>query len=140
STPRLTPLRARDATDEYATYFRAVCGLTVEASCDAKGPDSRIQMHLFGRAAGTQHTYWCTFDSDDTTGHGQSLWEPVSFPEPVNEIVGAVLCAISTGRRCIFLFARTEGRARQDLFVAKYDLDSGRWCEDPISLDVMLAE
>src|SRR5205807_4325716 len=52
----------------------------------------------------------------------------------------AVPYATSTGRRFIFLGARTEGKALQGLFVAKYDLDSRRWSEDPIPLDVKIAD
>jgi len=101
---RLTPPNACEAANIYADYFRDICSLEIEATCQAstivytgKGCDrqptkAQSMFYMFGRATSGK-IYWSAYDAGgNSTAYGQTLWSEVpGFSDTkVVRIVGAM--------------------------------------------------
>jgi hypothetical protein len=85
---RLTPKDACDLAGKYSDYFRDVCLLNIEATCQTKTrlnkgnechtveADERSLFYMFGRAPSGK-VYWSRFDPLDQSGYAQTFWEEV---------------------------------------------------------------
>lgn len=87
----------------YADYFRDVCSLQIEATCQALTqvhsgnkcqPNTTEERHLFymfGRAS-SGRVYWSAYDSENSSGYAQSFWQEISAFKDVKilRIVGAM--------------------------------------------------
>ena len=142
----LTPSQACDAANAYADYFRDVCNLQIEATCQAKtrvytgdgcnrtaATDSYL-LHMFARA--DTRIYWSTYDPADTTGYAQTYWQPLDGLVGSVHIVGAVAFATNMGARRIYLFAIKKDSTKEKLVWLQYDLDQGTWTDEPTELDL----
>src|SRR5206468_3543011 len=84
---RLTPMQACEAAKIYADYFKDVCTLELEASCQCetliKPEDCRTSSEyadlffMFGRGGATNAAYCSAYNPDDGSGYAQSFWEAV---------------------------------------------------------------
>lgn len=161
--PRLTPADAREAANEYASYFRDVCSLVLEATCEASTwvsassdyesgqADSqsgyRNLFYMVARSSVSNKVYWSTYDLYGQGNYRQTFWEPVPGLEKFNavRIIGAAPHKLRDGSRYIYLFI--EGRDpltnRRKLGYLRYNLEQGtpRWGEElrdlPISPGVI---
>lgn len=157
---RLTPADALEAANEYAIYFRDVCSLVLEATCEAStwapassgyasGPteaqsDYRNLFYMFARSSVSRKYYWSTYDLDGQGDYRQTFWEPMPGLENFNpvRIIGAAPHRLQDGSRYIYLFI--EGREpltnRRTLGYLKYNLEQGtpRWGGELRDLSISL--
>jgi Tc toxin complex TcA C-terminal TcB-binding domain len=103
SSRRLTPEEACQAAEEYASYFRDVCSLRVQATCQIKTPigagdhcapvpqQEHELLFMFGLASSGQ-VYWSTWDPQASPDWAQRFWRKVDplAAVSVSRIVGAV--------------------------------------------------
>ena len=145
SNRRLTPQQARQAAGTYADYFRDVCSLQLEVSCQTRtrvagsdGNDAGYSylLHMFARGGATNTVYWSWHDPEDTSGYAQSFWEPVTGLEHVLNLIGAVPFQLSEDQRFIYLFARVREKGTQKLVFIKYDLEQRTWDSEPTELEL----
>lgn len=136
---RLTPDDACRAAKEYAEYFRDVCTLTIEVTCQT---DTRLYagdecdntatgysplLHMFGRGEATDKVYWSTYDPYDDSGYGQTFWEAIPNLDNVVGIAGALPYDKGDGQRYIFLFVLIRDKGSKKLIFSKYDLEICKW-------------
>jgi hypothetical protein len=88
----------------YADYFRDICSLTLEATCQTKTlihrgdechtveADKRPLFYMFGLAASSGKVYWSAYDPLDESDYAQTFWKEVpSFKgKQVVRIIGAI--------------------------------------------------
>jgi len=99
--PRINPQTACQKAESYAEYFRDVCSLEIEATCQAstivyagEGCDRQISnqrsmFYMFARSASGK-VYWSAYDPSGNSG--QTFWEeaPTLKGKKVSRIVGAM--------------------------------------------------
>jgi hypothetical protein len=138
ASPRLSAEATCLAAKEYSDYFRDVCSLSVDASCQAltrlrKGTNCldetatgyRNLVHLFGLGEETNTIYWSTYDPKAGSDYPQTFWDSVPGIENVAAIVGAVPYQLAPDQRYIFLFALVQNGEKQELVFNRYDLEKG---------------
>lgn len=101
---RLSPQNACKEANTYADYFRDICSLEIEATCQSstiiytgEGCDRqpsypRPMFYMFGRAPSGK-IYWSAYDpSGNSSGYGQTFWSEVPGFSDTNvvRIVGAM--------------------------------------------------
>lgn len=157
---RLTPADAREAANEYASYFRDVCSLVLEATCEASTwapassdyesgqadpqPGYRNLFYMFARSSVSKKFYWSTYDLDGQGDYRQTFWAPVPGLEKSNavRVIGAAPHKVQDRSRYVYLFieVREPGTNKQSIGYLRYNLVQGtqRWSEElhelPISL------
>ena len=72
SNRRLAPEQARAIAVAYSEYYRDVCSLTLDASCQ-----TGTNFYMFGRGSTTGRVYWSSYDPQDTSDYAQTFWEVV---------------------------------------------------------------
>ncbi|MCB9102284.1 MAG: hypothetical protein H6632_22290 [Anaerolineales bacterium] len=139
---RFNPELACQAAQEYSRYFKDVCTLRIEATCQTKtrlhqgNCRDRVAMgysyplYMFGRGnANPQTVYWSAYDPQaPNKDYAQTFWDVVPGMTNVEKIIGAVPYKIGEGNRHIFLFVMTNERK---LVFSKYDLEKQVWEEEP---------
>lgn len=140
---RLTPEDACEAAKAYSDYFRDVCTLTVEATCQAntrlhnKEGCSRMAtgysqlFYMFGRGKATKSVYWSAYDPQDESGYAQTFWEPIPGLDNVTDLVGSVPYDMGDDQRYIFLFALARENGERKLVFSRYDLERQLWDTEP---------
>jgi hypothetical protein len=130
----ITPEQACEFSKEYSEYFRDVCNLDVQATCqvemvqtsqEACKPTSTnlIQItHLFARSRETGQVYWAQVESIASGRDTMTTWTPLGAVGEVDAILGATPHEAGS-KRYILLFASTG----KSLLLRKYDLDDARW-------------
>lgn len=112
----------------YADYFRDVCALDIQATCQVETlihqngncqseiPKSQSLFYIFGIAKsglGSGKLYWSAVNSEEKTGYAQSFWQPVpsvdkdgkNLQMKVLRIIGALpFDNQTTGQKLIYLF------------------------------------
>ena len=155
---RLNPQNAFHEAEPYANYFRDICSLEIEATCQAstvvytgEGCDRQpstvpSMFYMFGRAPSGK-MYWSAYDAgDQSSAHGQTFWSEVpGFSDTkVVQIVGAMpyrimiegIRDIGLDRRVarssyIYLFCITGDADKKALKLTWLNLDYfGKWYED----------
>lgn len=136
---RMSAGQVCEAAREYADYFRDVCNLKPEVSCqtltklhkgDCHSPAYPLYSHLlyvFGREEVTNAVYWSAYDPVDESGYAQTFWETLPGLTGVVRLVGAVPYKIAPQQRFIFLFALTKKDDKESLVLIKRNLETGRW-------------
>lgn len=144
---RISPADACAAAAEYADYFRDVCHLEVQASCqvktlvirenDCEGVVSalRSRVHLFALATVSGTVYTASFDGYLEAEDTLDSWRPVPKLANVLEIIGAVPHETPKQRRLILLFAKVRQESSTRLMVVPFDLDASSWGK-PFELDL----
>ena len=144
---RISPADACAAADSYADYFRDVCHLQVQASCQVKTIAAgkggcgavvsvlRSRVHLFAVATTSSSIYTASFEGYKDAEDTLDSWQPVPGFENVLEIIGAVPHETPTHQRLILLFAKVRERSANRLMVASFDLDTLSWGK-PRELDL----
>ena len=162
---RLNPAAACREAENYAAYFRDVCSLEIEATCQAstvmytgEGCDRRpanaqSMFYMFARA-GSGKIYWSAYDAgSNPSGQGQTFWKEVpGFSETkVSRIVGAMPyrkrvlregnfrlsgLGIATSSY-IHLFCVAGDADKKALKLARLNLDEfGKWAGDETPVDL----
>jgi len=148
---RLSPAGACQEAETYAAYFRDLCSLEIEATCQAStvvyigdGCDRHpirvpSMFYMFARAASGK-VYWSAYDPGSTLG--QTWWKEVEGLTRTSQIVGAIpyrkrgsdpskVFAIRDGTilsSYIHLFCITGQTGNQTLQLARLNLDDfGSW-------------
>ena len=80
-------MQAEQLACNYDDYFRDVCSIEVQASCDvtsrlddgascaASGPpQAATLLDMFGFATNSNTAYWSTYDSTDPSDYAQTFW------------------------------------------------------------------
>lgn len=150
---RLTPANAGNAVGEYEQYFKDICQLEVEATCQTKtlvdesGSIFRDLFYQFGRHEG--RIYWSDYNPFESGRGKQSTWQRILGFENfnVNELVGAVPYLTSENKRYIFLFAKgypkgqltssdpnSASMGMETLCFTKFDLQSQQWSGEIVNL------
>lgn len=142
------PAQACEAAEAYSEYFRDVCHLEVQASCQVETRVEREQgyesatsafqsrVHLFALAKTSGRVYTTSFsgyfDAKDTLG----TWQPVPKLINVLEIISAVPHETPKQQRLILLFAKVRQESSNQLMVVPFDLDAPSWNKKPFELDL----
>ena len=138
---RVTPTDACEAANEYADYFRDICHLEVQASCqvetrmvqegDCEGlaSASRSRVHLFALATTSGRVYTNSYDGFLHTEDTLDTWRPIKKLTNVIEIIGAVPHQTPKQQRLILVFAKVRQESRNRLVFVSVDLDgdTGSW-------------
>ena len=147
SNRQLTARQACTAANAYEEYFRDVCSLTPEASCqtmtrihsgdcrDHTATSYRSLLHMFARGGTTKKVYWSTYDPLEPSDRAQSFWAEVPALSNVVNLVGAVAYQPTPNDRVLLLFARSLEKGTPTLVFASYDLERGTWSEEVTALD-----
>ena len=154
---RLNPKSACEQADAYSDYFRDICSLEIEATCQAstviyvgEGCDrqktaARSMFYMFGRAI-SGRVYWSAYDPNaNSSGHAQTLWKEISvFTDTklkVVSIIGAMPyrklntdVITSSGFEVtsshIHLFCLMSDGIKKSLRIARLNLDDfGAWVD-----------
>src|SRR5690606_10228962 len=114
---RLTPDFACRAARAFESYFRDVCQLTVEATCQARTRlhrgtcQSRAEadevdlLQTFARVQVANTVNWSAFDPSDSAGYAQTFWTPIERLEKTIKRVGAGPDERNQEERGVSLFA-----------------------------------
>jgi Tc toxin complex TcA C-terminal TcB-binding domain len=155
---RLNPQQACSEAETYANYFRDICSLKIEATCQAstiiytgEGCDRQKTnarssiFYMFGRATSGK-IYWSTYDpGGNSSAYSQTFWKEVSVfndaKSKVVRIIGAMPyrkintdVITSTGFEIIssyiYLFCLTSDGNKKALMFARLNLDeNGAWVD-----------
>lgn len=146
---RLTPDFACRAARAFESYFRDVCQLTVEATCQARtrlhrgtcrnraDADEVDLLYMFARGQETNTVYWSAFDPSDSTGYAQTFWTPIERLEKTIKLIGAVPYERNQEQRWVYLFAVVDDDGEQKLAFIRYDLEQQRLDAEPTVLEEM---
>ena len=155
---RLNPDSACTQADTYSNYFRDVCSLEIEATCqastimytgegcDRQKTDSRLMFYMFGRATSGK-IYWSAYDvGGASSAYGQTFWREVTElsdnKTKVVRIIGAMpyrkrvsdksyISGYAIQTSFIHLFFLTSDGDKQTLKLARLNLDEfGAWDEN----------
>jgi Tc toxin complex TcA C-terminal TcB-binding domain len=137
--PNLTVQQARQEAATYSKYFRDICTLTVEASCQVPAPTLTVpdqsRWYLFARAKdGT--LYWSSYNPENTASYDQTFWDIVPGIQHARRIIGAIPYLPSDDQHQILLFVKTSERGSDRLLFIIYDLLTQSWSGDAIELDL----
>lgn len=148
SNRRLTPEDACNEARDYGDYYRDVCSLQVEATCEAL---TRIHsgtcrnraaegyspiLYMFGRGGATNRVYWSAWNRAEPEAYAQTFWEEVPGFKGIVNLIAALPFQISANERVLLLFARVVEKGKQKLMVARYDLETQTWSGEPNELEV----
>ncbi len=101
---RVSPKIACREAEAYAVYFRDICSLEIEATCqastvvytgegcDRQSTNARSMFYMFGRAASGK-IYWSAYDAgSNSSEYGQTFWKEVEVFSVIKvvRIVGAM--------------------------------------------------
>jgi hypothetical protein len=140
SNRRLTPERARTLAEAYSDYYRDICTLKPEASCQSQtrisGQRQKELFYLFGSGSTTGKVYWSVSDPQDTSDYAQTFWDEVPGFGKMEAISGAVPYQTSSQERFIYLFAKGSEKGQQKLFFSRYDLERLIWDNEPTVLEL----
>ncbi len=135
---QLSPDGACRAARAFEDYFRDVCHLSVETSCQAStrvhrgacrdraDADYADLFYLFARGQETGSVYWSAYDPEDDTGYAQSFWTPIESLNNATRLIGAVPYERGPEQRFIYLFATVDEDGEQKLAFIRYDLEQQR--------------
>lgn len=130
----ITPEQACEFSKEYSEYFRDVCNLDIQATCQVEmvqttqgackpASTNLIQItHLFARSRESGKVYWAQVESKASGRDTMTTWTPLGAVGEVDAILGATPHEAGS-KRYLLLFASTD----KSLLVRKYDLDDARW-------------
>lgn len=130
----ITPEQACEFSKEYSAYFRDICSLDIQATCQVEmvqlspgackpASTNLIQItHLFARSRESGKVYWAQVESKASGRDTMTTWTPLGVVGEVDAILGATPHEAGS-KRYILLFAATE----KSLLLRKYDLDDARW-------------
>lgn len=146
--PRVNPNTACLEAESYAAYFRDICSLEIEATCqastivhtgegcDRQASTSKSMFYMFGRAKSGK-IYWSAYDAGGSSPSGQRFWEEVKVLNGSNviRIIGAmpyrktVLFGIGVITSYIHLFCTTWNPGEERVLkLARLNLaDFGVW-------------
>ena len=152
STPRLTPRLACEAAKQYESYFRDICSLEVQATCQARVHAKEVTcsnkqssdlgyrdlFFMFARGEETGAIYWasCSAVSNDLDT-SQTLWKPLLLEQvKVKKVLGAVPYEVVSGSQFVCLFLHVQAEGVDKLILKRYDLDDGSWEDGVIELSL----
>jgi len=139
---RPTPEAVCSEARAYGEYFRDVCNLEVQATCQIKtfvGEDETCEplttsapstLHLFARAQTSGAVYWAKLDPSKEFTDTTTSWEPVHKLGMIERIFGATPHFTPNGRRFVLLFFSVRKLGKMELRFAKYDVDRLYWSND----------
>lgn len=162
-TRRLKPEAAMEYIQEYEDYFKDICNLKIEATCEARlennpaGISDESMLFQFGRSNSEKPYYALTKDD------GQAYWQSIPGLEGfgVSKIIGAAVYEFSENKRMLYLFFQGQVKLFQKpgnlqsvfstgsdsveitpphkaaIAYTIYDLQEGKWNEQ---YDVLLKE
>jgi hypothetical protein len=147
----LSPETACALADDYAAYYRDVCHLEVEASCNATthlksapcdGPQTgddgmRELFYMFARSTVTGTPYFCRYDHSGADGFAQSFWQPIEAlgETRLSHMIAAVPYERTPHDRAIYLFFRLSDKS-DVVGLLKYDTNEQQWIDDVIELEL----
>jgi hypothetical protein len=149
--PHLRREQACEFARAYADYFADVCSLQVDAcveastpinvmsteGCSARATDQRRDLvYFFARSGLSRKTYWSAQDVQSASSSPlDTLWNEVPGFNPAISLVGAAVYTPPSGDSHIYLFGVLEEHALQRLVFNRYDIETGRWLGEPVSID-----
>jgi hypothetical protein len=162
---RLKPKNACEQAEAYADYFRDICSLEIEATCQAStvmyssdGCDRQLSneqnmFYMFARATSGK-IYWSAYDSGGSSSASrQTLWEKVpGFDDTkVDQIVGAMPYRIEAKNSIkdinqrivqssyIYLFCIAGEADKKALKLVRLSLDEfGKWGGDGTAIELSI--
>ena len=151
SNRNLSPDRACILAKEYQSFFRDICNLQIQATCETVtggisegGCDSpryrKRVVHLFGTAPSSNRAYWAVFDPNKKeilSSESIVPWQPIKafYNYKVESVIGAIPYKIVTGERYLFVIATTNDHDGKRIIMAKLSLDSLIWInEEPLEI------
>lgn len=126
---------------EYANYFRDICNLEVQASCQVATPVTREEgchpvvvsneprVHMFALATTSGKVYTASFNSLSGKGDTLTSWHPVPDVTNVVQIIGAVPHETPTQHQLILLFVKVRQESITKLKVIHFDLNAMAWLD-----------
>jgi hypothetical protein len=135
---QVLPDRACEAATAYADYYRDICHLEVQASCQAVTRLSRVAdcdptsstdqvwVHLFALATTSGKVYTAAF-SPASAKDLLTSWHPINKAGAVEQTIGAVAHTTPYHERLLLLFFKVHEPGSYKLKYVKYDLDELRW-------------
>lgn len=140
SNRRLTLKQTRAIAQAYSEYYRDVCSMTLDASCQTltrlAEQEQRALFYMFGLGSATGGVYWSAYDPQDTSDHAQTFWEVVPGLDKVDKVVGAVPYQISDTERFMYLFVHGQEKGKQKLSFTRYDLERLVWDTESTELEL----
>ena len=136
--PALTTVQAQQLACDYDSYFRDVCSIKVQASCQvqsrlddgascaASGPPQTVTLlDLFGFAAHSSTAYWSTYDKDDPSDYAQTFWSQVPGLSGLSltRIVAATPFQDPAENPWVLMFYETSTTAGPALGLTRYNPD-----------------
>ncbi len=146
---RVAPEDACVAAAAYADYYRDVCHLEVQASCqvltrmsrssacESSASDFQVRVHLFAIATTSGKVYTATFDPA-LARDLDSTWQPINRAGIVERIIGAVPHKTPDQQRFILLFIKVEESGKYKLKFIKRNLDELDSWSNPKDLSLPL--
>jgi len=136
----LTPDQLSQMVSQYDTYYRDVCSLNVQASCNVTaGPAPQTTLlYMFGIAANSQTAYWSTYNSADQSGYAQTFWD--SIPGLGNQQLVSLSAATSlidpNGKLWVLLVFIVNTSSGLTLAITRYDPVQCAWEQQVYPLPV----
>lgn len=138
---KLTPSKAREVAERYASYFRDVCTLgdlaaTTNALTTTNSGD-RYLWYLFATGGETQQLYWSVYDPTDPTGYALSFWDVVpGLAGKTATMVGTDAYQVLGQKRYLYLFVKVESDGKEELSYNRYDLRNRTWQPELSTLEL----
>ena len=138
---KLTPLKAREVAERYASYFRDVCTLgdfkaTTKALTTTDFGD-RDLWYLFVFGGETQQLYWSVYDPTDPTGYALSFWDVVpGLAGKIATVLGTDVYQVLGQKRYLYLFVKVSSEGKEELAFNRYDLRNRTWQPELSMLDL----
>ncbi|MCD4676838.1 MAG: hypothetical protein K8S18_12725 [Desulfobacula sp.] len=140
SEPTLTPKKARELAREYSNYYRDVCNLTIEATCEVKGFTSPMEEHtttgetsnptnllfIFGRAQ--DRVFFSISSCANESGTHQTLWHKVPGMETnIKQVFETGTFDVHNEHAYLYIFAKKWENGKDELVFSRYDLETNEW-------------
>ncbi len=135
----INPKLACELAKDYSNYFRDICSLEVQATCQIEtlietgDPCASIsslgksRLHLFAVAPESNRVYWAHLDPTAENEETITTWVPLEKLGEVNRIEGATVHQTPQGHRYILIFASSAVQGRRELLLQKYDVEASHW-------------
>ncbi len=137
----LTHKQTFETANKFTDYFRDICNLKVEATCQAKikvansGSTTHVDykdvLMMFAISEISNKLYWSTSDVDLDSSIGgnemikQTFWKQITIePFKCITIIGAVPYELKSTKRYIFLFLKVKDDDGTKLGFKRFDLDT----------------
>ena len=138
----LTAVQASQFAAQYDAYYRDVCSLQVQASCDVTaGPAPQTTLlYMFGIAANSQTAYWSTYNKADQSGYAQTFWEPIPGlgSQQLVSLSAATSLTDPNGKLWVLLVFIANTSSGLTLAVTRYDTTGqGAWEQQVYPLPVL---